>query len=408
MQTTKCDEKQVLLSSILVFLYPITLLIQPYSYSWLPILIALVSLAFYAKTRKRVSINESQKLTHWLILSYFISIVASYLIFDGPPKQLDIPNRILLIFPIVTFLMAYRPSTTWVILGIGIGGVIAGIIAVYMHFVLNVRALGALGYMSIQASGMAMTLGILSLVGMFHFIEKRKTAFAFLTAIGSCGGIGASLLSGGRGAWLISPFIIAFLLWHYRKWISPRLAVIALLLFSAVLSITYPVIEKRITAINYDLQIGGQSSSAVRIELWKAAIYIGKEFPIFGTGYHNLIPEKQKLVDIGIVEKSAVLFSNAHNQYLDALQERGIIGLMAIFAMCIAPIWYFKKQYQRHKNTDKAYFAVMGICHITLLMGYFLTQTYLNHHSGILLYITFTAIFMAMCTESDENGRVET
>ncbi|WP_104400991.1 O-antigen ligase family protein [Vibrio penaeicida] len=407
MQINRCHKKLVLLSSILVFLYPITMLIQSHSYSWLPISISLVSLALYTKARKLVN-NKPITYTYWFILSYFVSIVVSYLIFDGPSKQLDIPNRVLLILPIVTFLMAYRPRVSWVVLGISLGGVITGVIAIYMHFVLNVRAIGDLGYMPIQASGMAMTLGILSLVSMFYFIEKRNIPFALISAIGSCGGIGASLLSGGRGAWLISPFIIILLIWHYREFITKRLAFIALAFISLVALSTYPVIEKRIGAISYELQNGGQNSSSVRLELWKAAIYIGTEFPILGTGYHNLMPEKQKLVDVGAVGKSAVLYSNAHNQYLDAFQERGIIGLAAILAMCIAPIWYFKKQYQRYKNTDKAHFAVMGGCHIALLMGYFLTQTYLNHHSGILLYVTFTAIFMAMCTESDEQDIKDT
>jgi O-antigen ligase len=398
----------IILSTILVFLYPVTLLIQPYSYSWVSITIMLISLLAFVSLKLRKTLSKDLVLTYGLVLSYFSAIVASWLIYDGPYKQLDIPNRILFLLPIISFFLTLKPNAKWVFIGISSGGILSGVVAAYMHFILQTRALGDLGYMPIQASGMAMTLGVLSLVCAFYFFQKEQLLLSTYAVLGACSGVGASLLSGGRCAWLLSPLVIAFLFWHYRGLLSKKVILLLTIALTLIFSATYPVVEKRVKAISYELQNGNNNSSSVRLELWKAALHVGTSHPIFGTGYHALMQEKQKLVESGVVKPAATLYSHAHNQYLDAFQERGIIGLSSVLAMCLAPIWYFRRQYKRHRNTDKAYFSVLGICHIVLLMGYFLTQTFLAHHSGILLYTTFTAIFMAMCSDDKVSSESNT
>ncbi len=402
MKSNTLNTTMIWVSSFLVFLYPVTLLAQAYSYSWVPSIMALLSLIVFVTSKKHINGHQGLKRTYWLIVSYFIVIIASWVWFGGPLKQLDTPNRVLLLLPIVAFFLAYPPNKTLLFLGLALGGLLSGAIAVYMHFGLNVRALGSLGYMPIQASGMAMTLGVLSLVGVFYALEKKIVYLAGLCGLGFCGGLSASLLSGGRGAWVVTPFVVIALFWKYRHLMSKKITVIGLLLVSIVGYLSYPMIEARIKAVTADFQSEKHGSSTARLELWRAAVYVGLESPIFGVGLDNITSVKQKLVDKGIVADVAVRYQNAHSQYLDALQKRGLIGLGSVLAMCLAPLIYFRRQYKRHKNTDTAYFAVMGMCHIVLLMGYFLTQSYLNHHSGILLYVTFTAIFMAMCTKKTE------
>ena len=41
-------------------------------------------------------------------------------------------------------------------------------------------------------------------------------------------------------------------------------------------------------------------------------------------------------------------------------------------------------------------FTQLGLAHILLVMGYSLTQNYINHHSGMLHYLMYTIIFYTL------------
>jgi Lipid A core - O-antigen ligase and related enzymes len=127
------------------------------------------------------------------------------------------------------------------------------------------------------------------------------------------------------------------------------------------------------------------SSSGVRLELWKAALLIAAENPITGAGYTNIMAAKQKLVDQGYSDAVIVGSSRAHNQYLEELQVKGLIGFGTLIFMLSAP-WIATRKGKRNGSPENQLSIVLLRCHLILVAGCMLTQHYINHHSGILFF----------------------
>ena len=85
-------------------------------------------------------------------------------------------------------------------------------------------------------------------------------------------------------------------------------------------------------------------------------------------------------------------FSNAHNQYLDDLSKRGIVGLLALLAVLFIPLRSFMKNLKTANNEIKL-IATLGIAHILSVMIYGLSQGFLVHNSGTIFYFFLTIVF---------------
>ncbi|USD65136.1 O-antigen ligase family protein [Vibrio sp. SCSIO 43136] len=401
------SNKMSMLVSMLCFLYPATLLIAPYSYSWFAIPLLLLGLFSLFKTKHSLKSYVNLKWIYLAILTYYTSIAISLLFLGGPTSQFDLPSRSIFILPLIALVLAYPPKTAHILLGVAIGGIVSGIIAIYMHYVLGLRAIGDWGYMPIQTSGMAMGLALMSLVAVFYFLRTKDRIFTTIATLGYAGGLTASLLSGGRGAWVAAPVILLVLLLLNRQIITKQFIIMGLALMTCVSIISSPVVLKRTAAVTSDivqLKKGeANTSNGARIEMWKAALYVGQKYPIFGAGYANLMSEKQQLVNMGKVDSVVLNYGRAHNQYLEAVQSRGAIGLISIILLLGAPSLYFWTQFKKNISLEINTFCLLGLTHLVSLAGCFLTQAYLSHHSGILFYTVFTGIFIALSTSPREN-----
>jgi len=132
--------------------------------------------------------------------------------------------------------------------------------------------------------------------------------------------------------------------------------------------------------------------TGVRIELWKSGVYAFADKPIFGIGYYHWQSFNQKLVDNNLVDPIVFQFGRSHNSFIEELSIKGIIGLTALMTFFLLPMYFSL----RGGNLKHDVFIELGVAHITLVMGYCLTQNYINHHSSTLQYLMFVVIFYAM------------
>ena len=104
----------------------------------------------------------------------------------------------------------------------------------------------------------------------------------------------------------------------------------------------------------------GKGSSEVRITLWKSASEVARESQPWGTGTGDALED----LKLHALEKnySNLLEHNynAHCQYIQALIETGIIGLMILLAYCLYPLYYSV----RKKNILYFSFALLVILNI--------------------------------------------
>lgn len=394
------------LTSALCFLYSAALLITPGSHPHAAIIMGVIALAFVLITVRNVA--HSSKVAALAILGYWILTIISLLVKGGDLSQLDMPSRTLFILPIIGLLITYRPSTKWVMIGTSVGSILAFAVGIYQLTALGLRPLGSQGYMAIQAGGMVMTLGTLSLISAFYFKTTNKKGLFLLALLGALAGFGISLLNGSRGILVISPFVIVAIFWLHKHLISKKMMTSGALAFAVITVAAYPILSQRLNTMFNELANyhsysasdhsapSGNFSASARIELWKSALYMAKDTPVFGAGFKDINRIRAEQIAQGLIDPRTAKYTRAHSQFFEDLQTKGLIGVTVLLLMFGVPLNVFIKRYKAYKDTEEGYFALMGACHIVLLMGYCLTQHYLAHHSGMLLFVTYTAIFLAM------------
>jgi O-antigen ligase len=390
------SKKLPIMSSVLIFLYSVTLLISGKSYAYIAIPLCIASLVLLPHTLKGKLPADFYKIAAALV-SYFLVTALSLFLMGGKLSNLDMPSRTILILPIFIFLLKYPPRKEWLFMGIIVGSILSGLIALYHTQVLNIRAFYGFDYMVIQSGDMAMSLGIFSLIIAIHYIKEKNKILMLLAMTASFAGIMASLLSGARGGWIIMPIVLVGLLIVNRKMISNKIAMLIILILISSSFLSYNIAEKRVQELVTELsefteQHQTNTSTGIRIELWKSGVYSFLENPVFGTGYQDRREHKLQQIEKGLVDPVALMYGRLHNSYLEELSIKGSIGFVALMLFFGVPLYLFV----RRGDIKNCVFAQLGIAHIILVMGYCLTQNYINHHSGMLHYLMYTIIFYAM------------
>ena len=116
-----------------------------------------------------------------------------------------------------------------------------------------------------------------------------------------------------------------------------------------------------------------------------------------GIGYQNRQRFKQELVDNNKIEPVVLKFSRLHNSFIEELSIKGIIGFLTLIFF-LAPAFFVL----RRGNIKNNVFSQLGVVHITLVMGYGLTQNHINHHFGMLQYLMFVIIFYSLLYDKNQ------
>ena len=87
----------------------------------------------------------------------------------------------------------------------------------------------------------------------------------------------------------------------------------------------------------------GNTSLGARFEMWKSALEMAKEKPLFGWGIQGATEKRKQETEEKIATGNIGQFTHAHNQYLDDLSKRGVVGLLALLAVLFIPLRAFMK-----------------------------------------------------------------
>ncbi|KKQ92508.1 MAG: hypothetical protein UT58_C0008G0009 [Microgenomates group bacterium GW2011_GWC1_39_7b] len=96
------------------------------------------------------------------------------------------------------------------------------------------------------------------------------------------------------------------------------------------------------------LEVGGTESGTIRKIVWRGAIEIWKQYPIFGTGvetfafsYYQFRP-----VEHNLVSEWDFIYNKAHNEYLNLAANTGSFGLIAYLVLVSFSIYQMIKNLQ--------------------------------------------------------------
>lgn len=396
-----------ILVNLSVALYLLTNLIFKGSHNigaFLTILLGLGYLVYQLITKQ--SNWRANKTDKWLIASfvfYFFTFLLSMFISDGRGRELDNPSRAVLVLPLLLLFYQFPLRFKMLLQILPISAFIAGIVALFQRAVLHYPKAFE-HQMHIQAGDIAIALGLFSLIIAFYFAIEQQRTSSILCSIAGLFGIMASLLSTARGGWVGFPLLFIFILWIYRQYISKKflLTISSAVCVAILVALFIPQtqIQQRIDVAKQDITAyveknNGATSLGARFDMWKSALLMAKERPLLGWGSQGSMEQRKQQAEQHLVSPAIVIFEHAHNQYLDDLSKRGIIGLLALLAIFLVPLRYFTK-YLKNSNLEIKTIALLGSLHILSVMCYCISQGFFTHNSGSIFYFLMTIVFYSL------------
>ena len=391
--TEKQESKKYWVIQLCYFLFFALCISVPSGYSYASAVL-LLSLPLLINKKSYSVLDQNSK---YLLLAFlaYVLIQGISIIWDGGAlKEFDRPSRSLMGIAILLLCLRYPPRFIWLMNGIATGAITAGIRALWdRHITPEQPAFEWM--MHIQGGDISMSLGLLSLCGVMCATHTSHSRHLIYFSIATAMGILGSILSSARGGWIMFPIILIIGYRIFNNWFSARIKwsmALALCLLISFCLMPQSGVPQRVQAAKQDISLyfsGGpkDTSLGLRFEFWKSAIDSFVKKPIFGWGNNGVRVSQEQQYKSGLITKAAYDFhGHAHNQFLDDMAKRGIIGLSALLALFLFPLTMFKKQLTTAASAEAKTLAACGVVLVLSTIDYCLSQAFLNHNSGIVFY----------------------
>lgn len=400
------------LTSVSVFLFFALALAFNSGYSLGALVLLLASSSLLWK-RPRLNLQRRDYLLLGTLLLYFFVYTANMLYHADPARELDMPLRALLAVPVLLLLLAYppRPSAWWG--GLAIGAMMGAAMAFWQLIVLHLERPQAATSNAIHYGNVSMLLGMLALCGLGWAREQRhRMTWSIFLLAGALTGVLGSVVSGSRGGWLVLPVCGCLFSYYYSKGRGARYltTMLGTLLAAFILAYTLPnspVPERVAVAVNDIKQFQDSdnvtTSIGQRMEMWRTAGSLSSNNIWLGMGRNGYLAAKQQMADEGKMDKVIKNYTNAHNDYLDALVKRGIIGVLALLALFLVPFALFASALRRGGAAAQPY-ALAGVVLCTCYMIFGLTTSSLTLNIGIIMLVFPMVILWSMLRQQERTS----
>jgi O-antigen ligase len=395
-----------LYGSFAIFIFSAILLVVPGGYSYGPLLLVIGSLVLCVK-RPNFSLQKHDWIFIGVLATYFFASVLLNFVHGLSSRTYDLPLRYILAVPVYIFLVTYPPKQEYFWYGLILGALGAGAFALVQKYTADAswdgRASGFLN--SIQFGDISILLAAIVLLSVLWLRNRSKNVILLaLIFVSSLSGFAASFLSSSRGGWLvlaIIPLIIyASSADRFKKKIG--LCVALMCVITATAYILLPdsnPLKSRIVATQHEVDqyihgVGPFTSVSIRANMWKNGIESFADRPIVGWGSLTAIKQHYAAQWVGLNTQDD--FNHLHNEYIDALAKKGIFGFSALMAIYLVPLYYFVSL-MRTRQSNVMPFATAGVVLILCVMVFGLTQCFLAHNSGTMVFVFYLVIIKAYC-----------
>ncbi|MDN2716147.1 O-antigen ligase family protein [Janthinobacterium sp. SUN120] len=400
------------LTSVCVFLFSALALAVTSGYSFGALALLLASTCLLWK-RPRLNLQRQDYLLLGTLLLYFCVFTANMLYHADPARELDMPLRALLAVPVLLLLLAYPPRAEAWWAGVAIGAVAGTILAIWQFFMQDMPRPLAATSNAIHYGNISILLGMLAMCGLdWASTQPHRWLWRAVLLLGCLAGIVGSIISGSRGGWIALPVCLIFLVIHHSKKHGKRYLVIGLLALAGLSIVAYvfphSTIKERITlgiSNLHTFEDRGEVNTSIgqRIEMWRTAIDMSQQHPWTGLGRNGYMEQKSMLVAEGKANISIRRHTNAHNDYLDALVKRGIIGVLALLALFLVPLSLFARAL-RHSAPGAQPYALAGVVLCTCYMIFGLTTSSLTLNIGIIMLVFPMVMLWAMLRQQERTA----
>jgi len=339
---------------------------------------------------------------------FFIGLLDT-VIHDQSISNLDIFSRYLIAVLLVLSLSVQKINASFLWVGYAVGAISAGIWAVYAKIALGMVRISTEELHPIHFGNLSLLFSFISLSGVFWALTRNDKKLVFLMLLAFISGLSASLLSGTRSGWVALPLAL-FAVYKLYKDILPKKQIkiivsILVLSLSALILIPQTGVQKRVVEAVSNVQnyTQGNSSTSVglRFEMWRSAYEAFIQKPIFGWGEEAFYVFQEKIVTEKELNPMILDFNHLHNQYIEELAKRGLIGFAALILLFTIPFKLFYQKTQSDNPQVKA-LGVAGVVSIICMADFCLTQAMLRINSGVMVFV-FSLTFLWCCLRSIEN-----
>jgi O-antigen ligase len=401
---------------IALFLYPILLLTLHGGMSWMFAVLFIIALIHLSRKRRYISDTldfPSLTILSIAMASPTIAILLSqsfHADFNAYPY--DGVSRLLLAIPILLVLRKVD------IKHLGIVQYAFPLGAIGAFFAIKLQPWNELhdGYATtyflnhIHLGDLSLMLGALSILSI-HWMRKDPFWIILLKVVGLLAGLYVSAMSSARGGWVTLPIFLV--IWFYfrsrsKPWRKIGFAVSLALVIGIASYFAFHTIRARIDLIYTDLVAfhngNADTSIGIRLQLWKAALHLFWENPLFGIGADGFKPATQALAASGYITPAAGEFGGAevHSEILAQLVRFGIFGLISIMLVYLVPLFLFLRLAKTNLQSKRTA-AIMGL---VLVVGFFifgLTVEIFNLKMTIAFFSLTLAVLFAVATNKSEH-----
>ncbi|WP_181316964.1 O-antigen ligase family protein [Photobacterium phosphoreum] len=349
------------------------------------IISVITTLLVYGLTTLKNNISTNKLL--WLLF-----IICGYFLFSYYYHGLS--SREIRSFIAATLLVAIFPSSlltkkviiTLTIISAVISFCFAYYCMIYMHWSRDAWPINAIPYGTLIAG-----ISVIALSLSLTLTNYKEKAVTFLAFILSSYGL---IITESRGVWLGFIFALAviFIVFITTKKIKItwRSTIITLILITGVSIMSKPLITQRVSQTQQeysDITSGDLNTSfGLRLQMWQSAPMIIEHHELLGQG-NQYLQVLDKLYEQKRI--SNYLYINQpphfHNQYVDYVVKKGIVGLILLLFLLILPLRLLK-----NTSTLQRYITISLV---SLFAVASLTDVPLNHGQTIFMYIFWLGCF---------------
>ncbi|MGI9319045.1 MAG: O-antigen ligase family protein [bacterium] len=289
--------------------------------------------------------REQPKVSRLWILMLVVPLLASIPLFisSGTGEALAAGARYFVAALVMLALTRIKLDPVLLLRSASAAGVLA--VALNLHQLGEMRVNWGVGFLD---SGYVSVLLLCLALAQFH-VDKGKPKWQIFAVLGIVCLIIAVAKTGTRGAWpaMIGVFAMQFVMLNVSRGRKILFAGVGIAVL-ALMIITVPTVKNRIDLTVYEVKSYYQennrtSSVGFRLDLWHIALEGFIESPLWGVSFQrrsqimdNYAKRHPDSASIGNDGRSS-----AHNEILNALSKRGLLGALAVLLLYLVPMRYF-------------------------------------------------------------------
>ncbi|KAF0279286.1 hypothetical protein BA897_00805 [Spiribacter roseus] len=348
-------------------------------------------------------------------------------------REFDRPSRFLLAaFCLSVFARArIQQGALW--LGLAVGGIGAGGVALWQRMIEGIPRPSGFSQI-IQFSNASVLIGLMCMAGLLWAMRLptdhnrpnvQRTLLIVTLIVGAGGGLIGALLPSTRGAWLAFAPALLIGLWVTGSLGRGR----RLMLITATMILLTTAATYLLSTASTDTPPPGNTADTtaaaapehplapavrarsveLRLEMWKGAWQLIQARPMLGWGELGYVSKTGSLGAAGVIDPVAADFTHAHNEWLNVMAKKGIVGATILLGLYLSPLIVFSGVYRRGERDRREGLAgrialpTAGLIFTLGLMATGMTQVNFNHNIGVMVYAFMTAVLVGAVSDANES-----